>query len=72
MKREENQNFGVRNSLVFKMILSIGITLLISIAVWAYFNIRQQKEKLKPWRGAIASEQLGDRRRRAIPSDRRM
>jgi len=35
-----------RNRLVFKLILSVGITLLLSIAIWAYFNIEYQKEKL--------------------------
>ena len=36
----------LRNTLVFKLILAVGLTLLVSIAVWAYFNIRYQNAKL--------------------------
>lgn len=37
---------NIRYSLVSKLILSVGATLLISISIWAGFNIRIQKEKL--------------------------
>ncbi|MFC1798653.1 PAS domain S-box protein [Thermodesulfobacteriota bacterium] len=36
----------IRFNLVFKLILAVGITLLLSIAIWAHFNIKYQKEKL--------------------------
>ena len=36
----------IRNTLVFKLIVAVGLTLLVSIAVWAYFNIRYQSDKL--------------------------
>ena len=32
--------------MVFKLILAVGITLLLIISAWAYFNIKYQKEKL--------------------------
>ncbi|MDP2862878.1 MAG: ATP-binding protein [Desulfobacterales bacterium] len=32
-----------RHSIVSKLIVTVGLTLLISISVWAYFNIRSQK-----------------------------
>jgi len=35
-----------RHSLVFNLILAVGITLLLTISAWAYFNIKYQKEKL--------------------------
>ena len=35
-----------RHSLVFKLILAVGMTLLLTISAWAYFNIKYQKEKL--------------------------
>jgi signal transduction histidine kinase/HAMP domain-containing protein len=34
------------NSLASKLILAVGIVLLVTIATWAFFNIRHQKEKL--------------------------
>ena len=37
---------NLRYSLSFKLILTVGITLLLSIAVWAYFNIKHQQAKL--------------------------
>lgn len=37
---------NIRYSLVSKLIVAVGVTLLVSISVWAYFNIRMQKEKL--------------------------
>jgi histidine kinase len=36
----------IRNTLVFKLILAVGLMLLASIAIWAYFNIRYQGSKL--------------------------
>ena len=36
----------IRYSLMSKLILSVGATLLVSISVWAYSNIRIQKERL--------------------------
>ncbi|MBW2366967.1 MAG: PAS domain S-box protein [Deltaproteobacteria bacterium] len=35
----------LRHSLIFKLILMVGTTLLLSISTWAYFNIRYQKEQ---------------------------
>ena len=37
---------NLRHSLVFKLILFVGITLLLSIATWTYVNIEYQKEKI--------------------------
>jgi histidine kinase len=37
---------NLRNSLAAKLILLVGIVLLITIATWAFFNIRHQKEKM--------------------------
>jgi histidine kinase len=36
----------LHKSLMSKLILAVGLTLLVSIAVWAYFNIRYQNNKL--------------------------
>ena len=36
----------LRNTLMFKLIVAVGLTLLVSIAVWAYFNIRYQNTRL--------------------------
>jgi PAS domain S-box-containing protein len=36
----------LRNSLASKLILTVGIVLLFTIATWAFFNIRHQKEKM--------------------------
>lgn len=36
----------VRHSLVSKLIISVGVTFLISISIWAYFNIQYQKNKI--------------------------
>ncbi|BBO89406.1 PAS domain S-box protein [Desulfosarcina ovata] len=36
----------IRNSLAAKLILAVGVVLLITIATWAFFNIRYQKEKM--------------------------
>ncbi|MBU1397478.1 MAG: PAS domain-containing sensor histidine kinase, partial [Proteobacteria bacterium] len=35
-----------RHSIVLKLIVSVGLTLLMSLSVWAYFNIRSQKTKV--------------------------
>ncbi|MFW5635815.1 MAG: PAS domain S-box protein [Thermodesulfobacteriota bacterium] len=37
---------NIRYSLMSKLILSVGATLLVSISVWAYYNLRIQKERL--------------------------
>ncbi len=37
---------GFRNSLVTRLIFSLGIIIFISIAVWAFFNINYQKRKV--------------------------
>ena len=37
---------NLRNSLAAKLILTVGIVLLVTIATWAFFNIRYQKEKM--------------------------
>ena len=36
----------MRHSFVFKVILSVGTTLLLCLAVWGFFNISGQKEKV--------------------------
>lgn len=36
----------LRHSLVSKLIGAVGLTLLISISLWAYFNIQSQKTKI--------------------------
>lgn len=36
----------MRHSFVFKVILSVGTTLLLCLAVWGFFNIKDQKEKV--------------------------
>jgi len=36
----------LRINLVSKLILSVGLTLLLSISTWAYFNIKYQTEKV--------------------------
>jgi histidine kinase len=36
----------LRHSIVFKMVLTVGLVLLLSISLWAYFNIRYQKSRL--------------------------
>ncbi len=37
---------NLRNSLVFKLILTVEFIFLVGIATWAFFNIRYQKEKV--------------------------
>ena len=36
----------LHNSLAAKLILTVGIVLLVTIATWAFFNIRHQKQKM--------------------------
>ncbi len=38
--------FQLRHRLVFRLILAVGLTLLVCIATWAYFNINYQEGKL--------------------------
>jgi histidine kinase len=35
----------IRHSLISKLIVSVGLVLLLSLTIWAYFNIKYQKEK---------------------------
>jgi len=37
---------NLRRRLAFKLILAVGLTLLITISTWAYFNINSQEKKL--------------------------
>jgi len=37
---------NLARSLSFKLVLIVGFTLLLSIAIWAYFNVKYQKEKV--------------------------
>jgi histidine kinase len=37
---------NLRRRLAFKLILTVGLTLLITISTWAYFNIKSQEKKL--------------------------
>jgi len=37
---------NIRRRLVLKLILSVGLTLLITLSIWAYFNINYQEKKL--------------------------
>ena len=43
----------IRHSLVSKLLILVGLSLFLSISVWAYFNIKYQKEKLMD--GIVAS-----------------
>ncbi len=38
---------NLRHSLVTNLIVTVGLTLLVSIATWAYFSVAYQKERLK-------------------------
>ncbi len=38
-------NKHLRDSLVSKLIVAVGLTLLVTISTWAYFNIKYQKKK---------------------------
>ncbi len=35
----------IRNRLIFKLILTVGLIFILSVSIWAYFNIAYQKEK---------------------------
>ncbi len=37
---------NIRHSLVSKLIVAVGLTLLLTITAWAYFSVKYQKEKL--------------------------
>jgi histidine kinase len=37
---------NLRNSIAFKMVLTVGLVLLLSISLWAYFNIRYQQNRM--------------------------
>jgi histidine kinase len=37
---------NIRRRLFLKLILSVGLTLLITLSIWAYFNINYQEKKL--------------------------
>ena len=37
---------GIRQSLVSKLILTVGIVFLMSLSAWAYVNVSSQKQKL--------------------------
>jgi len=38
---------NIQRSLVFKLILSVGLILLVTLTTWVYFNIKYQQEKFK-------------------------
>ncbi len=37
---------GIRKNLGFKLILTVGVTLLLSFSIWAYYNIEHQKKQI--------------------------
>ncbi|MCP4746875.1 MAG: PAS domain S-box protein [Desulfobacteraceae bacterium] len=41
-----HQHIKLHHSLVFKLILTVGLVLLVSISLWSYFNIGYQKNRL--------------------------
>lgn len=47
----------LRHSLIFKLILMVGITLLLSFSTWAYFNIRYQNKVLSTMEAVFSLEQ---------------
>ncbi len=49
----------LRHSLVLKLIVTVGVTLLVSIATWAYFNITYQTERLK-WEVSNSADRLSN------------
>ena len=49
----------LRFNLVSKLILSVGLTLLLSISIWAYFNIKYQTEKIMK-DIMVATDRLGN------------
>ncbi len=36
----------IRRSLISKLLILVGLSLFLSVSVWAYFNIKYQKKKL--------------------------
>ncbi len=36
----------IQRSLIFKLLILVGLSLFLSVSVWAYFNIKYQKKKL--------------------------
>ncbi|OGP62877.1 MAG: PAS domain-containing sensor histidine kinase [Deltaproteobacteria bacterium RBG_13_49_15] len=42
----KNSKFNIRNRLVSKLVVSVGIILLINIAIWAMFTLNYQKRKI--------------------------
>lgn len=44
--RSKNVKEGVRHSLVLRLIVSVGVVVFICIAVWAFFNINYQEQKV--------------------------
>ena len=50
---------NLRHSLVTNLIVTVGLTLLVSIATWAYFSVAYQKERLKG-EVAIGSDRLSN------------
>lgn len=38
---------GLRQSFVTRLIIAVGLTLMVTIAIWAYFNIKFQQERMK-------------------------
>jgi len=43
----------IRRSLISKLLILVGLSLFLSLSVWAYFNINYQKKKLMD--GIVAS-----------------
>ncbi|MFH1103080.1 MAG: PAS domain S-box protein [Pseudomonadota bacterium] len=41
----ENSKFNIRNRLVSKLVVSVGIILLVNIAIWSIFTLNYQKRK---------------------------
>ncbi len=41
---EPDQSIRFQHSIIFKLILAMGLVLLLIISIWAYFNIRYQKK----------------------------
>ena len=41
-----NHFFNFRHSLIAKLIVAVGLTLFLAIAIWAFFNIRYQKDRM--------------------------
>jgi hypothetical protein len=39
----------IRHSLIPKLLILVGLSLFLSLSVWAYFNIKYQKKKTDGW-----------------------